>query len=173
MLFRSTVRDFDGNVRPTPISIVREQSGPTVHFLDMEIIQPMPGVCEVKMFDKRNNMPTLAAYRKFPHIETTISVRCKYAVLHSQLCRFSYRCTERQHFIKAAARLIREMYLHGYELKLLRRRLYNFQSTFWRTTKILVLPSSKRTRRMYWHLLTSEIYYEATRPLVFSGSYDP
>ena len=109
-MYPTTVRDFDGSVRPSPISIVREQIGPSVHFLDMEIIQPLPGVCEVKMYDKRDNMPTLASYRKFPHIETTIAIRCKYAVLHSQLCRFSYRCTQRQHFIEAASRLIRDMY---------------------------------------------------------------
>ena len=66
------------------------------------------------MYDKRYNMPTLASYRRFPHIETTISVRCKYAVLHSQLCRFSYRCTQREHFIEAASRLIRDMYAQGY-----------------------------------------------------------
>ena len=92
-MYPTTVREFDGSVRPSPISIVREQIGPSVHFLDVEIIQPLPGACEVKMYDKRDNIPTLASYRKFPHIETTISVRCKYAVLHSQLCRFSYRCT--------------------------------------------------------------------------------
>ena len=164
-MFPSTVREFDGSVRPSPISIVREQVGPSIHFLDMEIIQLLPGVCSVKMYDKRDNMPTLASYRRLPHIETTISVRCKYAVLHSQLCRFSYRCTRREHFIEAASRLIRDMYTQGYDLKLLRRKLYNFQSTFWRTTKVLSAPTSKGTRRMFWHKLTSEIYYNATRPL--------
>ena len=105
-MYPTTVREFDGSVRPSPISIVREKIAPSVHFLDMEIIRPLPpGICEVKMYDKRYNMPTLASYRKFPHIETTISVRCKYAALHSQLCRFSYRCTQRQHFIEAASRL--------------------------------------------------------------------
>ncbi|CAN0173407.1 unnamed protein product, partial [Ascophyllum nodosum] len=100
-MYPTTVRDFDGSVRPSPISIV-------------------------KMYDKRDNMTTLASYRKFPHIETTIAIRCKYAVLHSQLCRFAYRCTQRQHFIEAASRLIRDMYTNGYDLKLLRRKLFNF-----------------------------------------------
>ena len=164
-MYPTTVRDFDGSVRPSPISIVREQIGPSVHFLDMEIIQPFPGVCEVKMYDKRDNMPTLASYRKFPHIETTIAIRCKYAVLHSQLSRFAYRCTQRQHFIEAASRLIRDMYTNGYDLKLLRRKLFNFQSTFWKTSKILGAPTSKHDRRMFWHILTSDIYYNATRAL--------
>ena len=44
-MYPTTVREFDGSVRPSPISIVREQIGP---ILDMEIIQPLPGVCEVK-----------------------------------------------------------------------------------------------------------------------------
>ena len=29
------VLDFDGNVRPSPISIVQDQQGPNVHFLDI------------------------------------------------------------------------------------------------------------------------------------------
>ena len=99
-MYPTMVREFDGSVRPSPISIVRGQVRPSIHFLDMEIVQSIPGVCEVKMYDKRDNMPTLASYRRFPHIETTISVRCKYAVLHSQLGRFSYRCTQRDHFMK-------------------------------------------------------------------------
>ena len=56
-MYPTTVREFDGSVRSSPISIVREQMGPSVHFLDMEIIQPLPGACEVKMYDKRDNMP--------------------------------------------------------------------------------------------------------------------
>ena len=138
-----------------------------VYIFDMEIIQPLTGVCDVKIYYRRDNMPTLASYRRFPHIETTISVRCKYAVLHSQLCRFSYRCTQREHFIEDASRLIKDIYTQGYDPKLLRRsKLYNFQSTFWRTTKVLLCaPTSKRTRRSFWHKLTSEIYYNATRPV--------
>ena len=38
-------------------------------------------------------------------------------------------------------------------------------STFWKTTQVLGAPTSKRTRRMFWHKLTSEIYYNATQPL--------
>ena len=80
-MYSTTVREFDGgSVRPSPILIVREQLGPRIHFLDMEILQPLTGFCEVKMYDKRDNMPTLASYRKFSHIETTVSVSCKFAV---------------------------------------------------------------------------------------------
>ena len=35
----TVVLDFDGNVRPSPISIVQDQQGPSVHFLDMQIMQ--------------------------------------------------------------------------------------------------------------------------------------
>ena len=76
--------DFDGNVRPSPISIVQDQQGPNVHFLDnMQIMQLSPGICDVKMYDKRGSMPALASYRKFPHIETTVSTSCKQAVFYS------------------------------------------------------------------------------------------
>ena len=58
-MYPTTIREFDGGVRPSPISIVREQVPvePSIHFLDMEIIQPFPGVCGVKMYDKRDDMP--------------------------------------------------------------------------------------------------------------------
>ena len=104
-MYPITVLDFDGNVRPSPISIVQDQQGPNVHFLDMQIMQLYPGIGDVKMYDKRDSMPALASYRKFPHIETTVSTSCKYAVFHSQLCRFAYRCTRRDYFVGAASRL--------------------------------------------------------------------
>ena len=66
------------------------------------------------MYDKRDNMPALASYRKFPHIEKTVSTRCKYAVFYSQLCRFAYRCTRRDYFVDPASRLKIDMWLHGY-----------------------------------------------------------
>ena len=39
-MYPTTVLDFDGNVRPSPVSIVQDQQGPNVHFLDnMQIMQ--------------------------------------------------------------------------------------------------------------------------------------
>ena len=57
------------------------------------------------MYDKLDNIPTLASYRKFTHVETTVSVSCKYAVLR----RFSHRYAQREYFIEAASRLIRDI----------------------------------------------------------------
>ena len=165
-MYPTTVLDFNGNVRPSPISIVQDQQGPSVHFLDMQIMQLSPGICDVKMYDKRDSMPALASYRKFPHIETTVSTSCKYAVLHSQLCRFAYRCTRREYFIDAASRLIRDMWLHGYNLKLLRSKLNNFETTFWRTSRIPLAIPCKKTRRIFWHKLALDIYTKATLPVV-------
>ena len=166
-MYPTTVLDFDGNVRPSPISIVQDQQGPNVHFLDMQIIQLSPGICDVKMYDKRDSMLALASYRKFPHIETTttVSTSCKYAVLHSQLCRFAFRCTRRDYFVDAASRLMRDMWLHGYDLKFLRCKLYNFQTTFWITSRILLAAPCKKTRRIFWHKLVLGIYTNATRPV--------
>ena len=122
----TTVLDFDCNVRPSPSSIVQDQQGPNVHFLDiMQIMQLSPGICDV-MYDKRDSMSALASYRKFPHIETTVSTSYKYAVFHttsSQLCRFACRCTRRDCFIDAAYRLMRDMWRHGYDPKFLRCKL--------------------------------------------------
>ena len=83
-------------------------------------------------------LSNLASYRTFPHIETTVSTSCKQAVFYSQLCRFAYRCTRRDYFVDAASRLMRDVWLHGYDLKFKRCKLYNFQATFWRTSTILV-----------------------------------
>ena len=51
----------------------------------MEILQSMPGVSQIKMYDKRDHMRTLVDDRKYPHIETRLSNSCKYAALHCQL----------------------------------------------------------------------------------------
>ena len=66
-------------------SIIKEQSGETVHFLDMEIVQSKPGVSQIRMYDKRDHMETLAEYRRYPHVETRLSQSCIYATLHCQL----------------------------------------------------------------------------------------
>ena len=85
-MYPTIVLGFDGNVRPSPILILRDQQRPSVHFLDMEIVQLSSEIYDVKMYDKRDSRPAaIASYRKFPHFETTVSTSCKYAVLHNQL----------------------------------------------------------------------------------------
>ena len=163
------VRDFDGNMIANPVSIIRDQQGPRVHFLDMEIVQHRPGKSEIRMYDKRDHMPTLAKYRKFPHIETILSVRCKYATLHSQLCRFSYRCTQASYFAVAAARLIRSMWLQGYKLHVLRNKLHNFQDTFWRTSRIPVWNKRERL----WYGITTDIWNRVHNGRVYYSDLGP
>ena len=115
----------------TPIGNERGITARTkLHFLHiMQVRQLSPGICHVKMYGKRDSMPALASIRKFPHIETTVSTSCKYAVLHSQLCRYAYRCTRRDYFVDAASKLMRDMWLHGYDMKFLRCILYTFQGS--------------------------------------------
>ena len=84
----------EGEPIVNPISNTKEQTGQTVHFLDMEILRSKPGVSQIRMYDKRDYMPTLAEYRRYPHIETRLSKKCLYATLHCQLCRFAVRCSE-------------------------------------------------------------------------------
>ena len=43
-MYPSFIEDADGEEIENPISIVKEQSGETAHFLDMEIVQSEPGV---------------------------------------------------------------------------------------------------------------------------------
>ena len=106
-MYPSFIEDADGEEIENPISIVKEQSGETVHFLDMEMVQSKPGVSQIRMYDKRNHMATSAEYCRYPHVETRLSQSCIYAKLHCQLCRFATRCTEILYFQIAAAKLIR------------------------------------------------------------------
>ena len=105
-MYPSFIEDADGEEIENPISIVKEQSGETVRFLDMEIAQSKPDVSQIRMYDKRDHMATLAEYRRYPHVETRFSQSCIYATLHCQLCRFATRCTEILYFQIAATKLI-------------------------------------------------------------------
>ena len=51
-------------------------------------MQLSPGICDVKMYDKRDSMPALASYRKFSHIETTVSTSCKLVNMLSSIVNF-------------------------------------------------------------------------------------
>ena len=125
-MYPKEVLDFEGQSVPTTVSILREQRGSSLNFLDMTILQQVPGISQVRMYYKRDDMPTLRHYIKFPYVETILSVRCKYATLHSQLCRFAYRCSTMSYCARAAANLIRDMHSHGYDKAFLRRKVYNF-----------------------------------------------
>ena len=93
-MYPSFMEDADGEEIENPISTVKEQSGETVHFLGMEIVQNKPGVSQIRMYDERDHMSTLAEYRRYPHVETRLSPSCIYATLLCQLCRFATRSTE-------------------------------------------------------------------------------
>ena len=77
-MYPSFMEDADGEEIENPISIVKEQSGETVHFLDMEIVRSKPGVSQIRMYDKRDHMAKLAEYRRYPHVETRLSQSCIY-----------------------------------------------------------------------------------------------
>ena len=64
-----SLKDADGEETENPVSIAKEQSGETVHFLDVEIVQSKPGVSQIRMYDKRDHVATLAEYRRYPHVE--------------------------------------------------------------------------------------------------------
>ena len=63
----------DGEEIENRTSIVKEQSGETVHFLDMEIVQSKPGASQIRRNDKRDHAVTLAVYRRYPHAEARLS----------------------------------------------------------------------------------------------------
>ena len=84
-IYDKIVWNKEGDLVPTSIDLTLEQQGASAHFLDMEKVQDGCGTTHLKMYDKRDSMTTVALFRKFPHIETKLSARCKYSVLHSQL----------------------------------------------------------------------------------------
>ena len=122
--------------------------GHTVHFLDMTIVQSATG-CDVGVYNKRDT--ALQHYRRFPHIETPVSDRCKYAVLHSQLCRFAERFTRLDFSEREAAKLIHEMWVNHYRPGRLRQKLHNVSSTFLEKSSLHV-PGSRSTyiRCRFW-----------------------
>ena len=63
-MYPTTVQDFDGNVRPSPISIVQDQQGPNVHFLDMQIMQLSPGIYDIKAVVNRK-YPRIPVFHYF------------------------------------------------------------------------------------------------------------
>ena len=73
-MYPEYILDDEGEQVANPVvSITKEQRGQTVHFLDMEILQSTPGVSQIRMYDKRDDMETLEQNRRYPHIETRLS----------------------------------------------------------------------------------------------------
>ena len=147
------IGDADGEEIENPISIVKEQSGETLHFLDMEIVQSKPGVSQIRMYDKRDHMATLAEYRRYPHVETRLSPSCIYATLHCQLCRFETRCTEMLYFRITAAKPIKDMIKNRCVKEKLRNTLPNFKNAFFEKSPItenIKDVNKPRVRDLYW-----------------------
>ena len=113
----------------------------------------------LRVYDKRGEMPVLCRYRKFPHVETKLSQRCLYAVLHSQLCRFAVRCTRIEYFEVAAAKLMADMCLHLYNRERLDNKLFSFSKFFFRKSPIPIQNLfSLEARRLFWHQVQLNIW---------------
>lgn len=113
----------------TSVELTYEQEGSSVHFSDMEVVQDGSGTTHMKMYCKRDDMPTLSNYRRFPQCETKLSSKSKHSVLPSQRCRFAVRCTRVECFEVAAAKLMADMLDHQYEPLKLYQKLQNFIKT--------------------------------------------
>ena len=154
--------DTDGVCRPTTISLTRDQHGSTVCFLDMQFTQDSSGT-QVAIYNKRDHLPSLQRYRRFPHIESRVSHRCKSAVLHSQMCRFSVRCTRLVFFECATAKLLHDMLGHCYPSNVLRRKLFNFCSTFFQASPIHFPGSRSLTVRLrIWYRVQYNVWRRIT-----------
>ena len=167
-MYAQLIRDFNNDLVPTTIALTVEQQGPSVHFLDMEVVPNGFGKTDLKIYDKRDGMPVLASYRKFPHVETKLSEKCLYAVFHSQLCRFASRCTRIEFFESAAAKLMASMCDHSYDPKRLSNKLHSFSRTFFRKTPIYVRDSwNPDVRKRFWN----DVQYTIEKRVHF-GDFD-
>ena len=99
-------------------------------FLNMETLQSMPGVSPIRVYDKRDHIEALQQYRRYPHIETRLSKKRWYATLHCELRRFAIRCSEIHFSQVAAARLMTDIFRHGYAKESLRSKIQNFRNLF-------------------------------------------
>ena len=53
-MYPGHILDDMGEQVANPVSITKEQRGPTAHFLDMEIFQSTPEVSQIRMYDERD-----------------------------------------------------------------------------------------------------------------------
>lgn len=160
-MYPSHVLDGNGNQIASPISIIREQTGHAVHFLDMQFEQNVPGVTEVQMYDKRDHMESLKNYRRFPHWETKLARRALFATLHCQLCRFAIRCDPVQYFEIAAAKLMRDMMDNHYDVEFLFGKLRNFQHKFFHlsvTTRHIRHVNNPEVRNAFWEKVKRNVW---------------
>ena len=91
-MYPSFIEDADGEEIEYPISIVKEQSGETVHFLDMEMVQSKVNlVSQIRTYDKRDHMAMLrvAEYDHRPQIpqkcRNQIATVDKYSICYKSL----------------------------------------------------------------------------------------
>ena len=65
-IYPTYIENVDGEEIENPASIIKQQDGSTVHFLDMEMLRRTSGVSQINMYDKRDHMGTLGDCPKCP-----------------------------------------------------------------------------------------------------------
>lgn len=158
-MYDRMIMDLDEKLVPTTIAVTREQMGTSVHFLDMMLVQDGNSGTHVKMYDKRDEMTSLRSYRRYPHIETKLSHRSLYSVLHSQMCRFATRCTRIEYFEIAVAKLMTDMIDNHYVEQFLSSKLHNFSKAFIRKSPVYVRKSQiPGVRVNFWYNIEREVW---------------
>ena len=70
-MYPEHILDDEGEQVANPVSITKEQKcKKCIFWVYMEILQSTPGVSQIRVYDKRDNIETLKQYRRYPHIET-------------------------------------------------------------------------------------------------------
>ena len=121
-------------IYPSSLQLKEEYASPgPIRYLDMEIRHDRGGFY-TDLYDKRDVMAAdgkMDKVLKFPHIDSALSVQCKYGCLTSFLHRIHRHVMRRRLFVHHAADRVAFMFEHGYDPRKLLRLARRFMQRFY------------------------------------------
>ena len=130
-------------IYPASLQLTEEYASPgPIRYLDMEIKHDRGGFY-TDLYDKRDVMAAagkMDRVRKFPHVDSALSLQCKYGCITSFLHRIHRGVMRRRLFVRHAVERVAFMVEHGYDRRRLLRLVRRFMQRFylprprWRAT---------------------------------------
>ncbi len=119
-LWNPVTPNFDSiakEIYPQSLPLNKEMEGARVNYLDMTTwYDNTEHRWHSKLFDKRVELIHKGMkLNKFPHIESRLTLQCKYGVIGSQLHRFTVANTKPMDFLRSATALYSELYNKSYD----------------------------------------------------------
>lgn len=150
------IADADGNLRNNPMLVNLEKQGLICSYLDMKIEFKDAGKILFEVYNKRDDMPVFANYRRFPHADSILAKATKYNTFRSQIDRFASRCNTMDRFIYHTKKLLHEMIEHGYSRSELLNILYLFSEKFVDRQRN-VFDQTVRVNKKTWRKVMEEL----------------